>query len=156
MREILLLAHATTGALGVIAAVWTFVEALNVSEWNLIRVRLAALSSAILMAVTWVAGGYWYVTYYAADKTIILKSTFPIAHTFFMEAKEHAFFITLIFAFLAAIIAYTNDIVENRGARILLLWSSALVALSGFAIEGAGSLIALAVRIGLLSSGGAL
>ena len=153
MREFLLMVHPTTGALAIFCAIWCIVEVLNSSEQNRGRTRLAALSSMWLMVATYIAGGYWYVVYYAADKAVILKSSWPFAHTFFMEAKEHAFFITLVLSIFLAIIARSEDFVRNRSARVLAVWVTLMVILSAFAAEGAGSLVAMGVRIGLTGGG---
>ncbi len=153
MREFLLMVHPTTGALAIFCAIWFVVEVLNASESNRGRIRLSAALSAVLIVATWIAGGYWYVVYYAADKAIILKSAWPFAHTFFMEAKEHAFFITLVLSIYLAIIARKEDFVRNRSARTLALWVAVMVVLSAFAMEGAGSLIAMGVRVGLMQPG---
>ena len=142
--------HPTTGALAIFCAIWFMVEVLNSSERNRGRTRLAALSSMWLMIVTYITGGYWYVVYYAADKAVILKSSWPFAHTFFMEAKEHAFFITLILSIFLSIVAHREDFVRNRSARVLALWVAAMVILSAFTMEGAGSFIAMGVRMGLM------
>jgi len=145
--------HPTTGALAIFCAIWCIVEVLNSSEQNRSRTRLAALSSMWLMVATYIAGGYWYVVYYAADKAVILKGAWPFAHTFFMEAKEHAFFITLVLSIFLAIIARSEDFVRNRSARVLAVWVTLMVILSAFAAEGAGSLVAMGVRIGLTGGG---
>ena len=153
MREFLLMIHPTTGALAIFCAIWFMVEVLNASESNRGRTRLAALSSMWLMVATYIAGGYWYVVYYAADKAVILKGAWPFAHTFFMEAKEHAFFITLILSMFLVIVARKEDFVRSRSARVLAVWVGLLVIASAFAAEGAGSLVAMGVRMGLTQSG---
>ena len=119
--------HPTTGALAIFCAIWFMVEVLNASESNRGRTRLAALSSMWLMVATYIAGGYWYVVYYAADKAVILKGAWPFAHTFFMEAKEHAFFITLILSMFLVIVARREDFVRSRSARVLAVWIGLLV-----------------------------
>jgi len=145
--------HPTTGALAIFCAIWFMVEVLNASERNRGRIRAAALTSALLMVITWIAGGYWYVVYYPADKAVILSGAWPFAHKFFMEAKEHAFFITLVLSLYLAIVARKEDFVRNRSARVLALWVAAMVILSAFAAEGAGSLVAMGVRMGLMQPG---
>ena len=145
--------HPTTGALAIFCAIWFMVEVLNASESNRGRTRFAALSSMWLMVATYIAGGYWYVVYYAADKAVILKGAWPFAHTFFMEAKEHAFFITLILSIYLVIVARKEDFVRSRSARVLAVWVGLLVIASAFAAEGAGSLVAMGVRMGLTQSG---
>ena len=145
--------HPTTAALSIFCAIWFAVEVLNASERNRGRIRLSATLSMLLMVATWIAGGYWYVVYYAADKAVILKGAWPFAHNFFMEAKEHAFFITLVLSLYLAIVARKEDFVRNRSARVLALCVALLVVLSAFAIEGAGSMIAMGVRVGLMQAG---
>ncbi len=152
MKDLLLLLHPTLGVLGILTAVWMFVEVLNARASNTARIKWAATATAIFMIGAWVTGGYWYVTYYAADKAIILASSWPVAHSFFMEVKEHSFFILLVLALLLPLIAKENDLAANRSARRLALWTCALVILSALAMEGMGSVIALGVRIGLMGS----
>lgn len=146
----LLMVHPTTAALAIFCAIWFMVEVFNANESNRGRIRFSATLSALLMFATWIAGGYWYVVYYAADKAIILKGAWPFAHTFFMEAKEHAFFITLVLSLYLAIVARREDFATNRSARVLAICVALLIVLSAFAIEGAGSIISMGVRIGLM------
>ena len=150
MRELLLLVHPTTGALAIFCTIWFVVEALNASAANRARLRLAAGASFALMFVTWVAGGFWYVVYYPADKAVILAGAWPFAHTFFMEVKEHAFFITLTLSLYLWLIARKEDLSMNRTARALALTVALLVVVSAFAIEGMGSIVSMGVRVGLL------
>ena len=152
MSDIILFAHPTFGVLGIIAAVWVLVEALNASEANTARIRVAALAVAVFIGLTWILGGYWYVNYYAPEKAIILKGPWPVAHTFFMETKEHLFFIPLILAFYLPF-AVRDRIFSNKAARNMVLAVAALVALSGFAIEGAGALINYGVKVAVVHTG---
>jgi len=150
MRELLLMVHPITGALAILATVWVFVETLNASERNRSRLLVGSIVVAVLMSITGVLGGYWYVVYYAADKAIILSGAWSFAHTLVMETKEHLFFVTLILSLLLPIIVRFEDPAKNRGAKTLILMISALIVLSAFAIEGAGAFISMAVRIGLM------
>ena len=72
---------------------------------NTSRLRLAAYSVTVFMAAAWILGGYWYVKFYGAEKAIILAGPWPWAHSFFMETKEHLFFIPLILALFLPIAA---------------------------------------------------
>lgn len=139
--------HPTTGALAILATLWVFVEALNASASNRARLWWASVAGAVFMVITTIVGGYWYVTYYAVDKAAILKGPWPIAHNLVMESKEHLFFATLILSILLPIIIRKEDLAANRGARMLVLVTAALVVLSSFAIEGAGAFISMAARI---------
>src|SRR5206468_2387119 len=98
MSELILFAHPTFGVLGILSAVWVFVEALNASEANAVRLRLAASMAAAFIVLSWILGGYWYVHYYAPEKVLILKGPWPWAHSLVMEIKEHLFFIPLLLA----------------------------------------------------------
>ena len=92
------------------------------------------------MAGAWVLGGYWYVTYYAPEKAIILKGPWPFAHNLFMETKEHLFFIPLILALYLPIVARL-DLSRNRSARLMTMAVAALVVVNGLAIGHAASTI---------------
>lgn len=152
MSDIILFAHPTFGVLGILAAVWVFVEALNASEGNAARIRTAAIAVAVFIGLAWVLGGYWYVNYYAPEKAIILKGPFPWAHNLVMETKEHLFFIPLVLAFYLPF-ATRDKLFANTAARTMVLSVAALIALSGFAIEGGGALINYGVKAAFVHPG---
>lgn len=145
-----LLAHATFGALGILAAVWVFVEALNATSGNQGRMQLAGLATAGFIWASYLVGGYWYVLFYGADKARIVAGPWPFAHTIFMETKEHIFLSLLLLATFLPIAAF-NNIAARTGARTLVLWSAAFVALMGLAMEGAGGFIAMGVKLALIA-----
>lgn len=149
-KEIILLMHPTFGVLGLIAAVWVFVEALNASDANAGRIRTAGVLTAILIWLAYIIGGYFYVLYYNADKAIILQGPWPYAHSFFMETKEHAFFMLLMLATFLGIAVQTN-VARLAGARQLVLYTSGLVVLMALAMEGAGAMISMGVKVALLA-----
>ncbi len=149
--DIILLSHAGFGVLGSLLAVWVFVETLNAGEDNAARIRTASLWVAISMAAAWVLGGYWYVFLYAPEKALILKGPWPFAHNLFMETKEHLFFVTLILAFYLPIAA-SDKLYANASARTMVMWSAALIVLTGLAIEGAGAVINHGVKVALLQA----
>lgn len=153
-NEVLLFAHPTFGVLGILAAVWVFVETLNASEQNAARTRLAAMCVTVCMVLAWVLGGYWYVHFYATEKAIILKGPWPFAHKFFMEVKEHLFFITLILA-LYLPFAVRDKLHVNPEARVMVLTVTLLIALSGLAIEGAGAVVNYGAKTALIHASGA-
>ncbi len=104
------------------------------------------------MAIAWLCGGYWYVHFYAPEKALILAGPWPLAHTIFMETKEHLFFLTGILALLLPVVA-REDLAANRAARNLVLTVASLVVITGLAVEGAGAVIDHGVKIALLRSG---
>ena len=149
-NEMILMLHPTFGVLAIISSVWVFAETLNVNGANVSRVRNAGMLAAILMWLAYIVGGYWYVSYYAADKALILAGPWPFAHGFFMETKEHVFLMLLLLATFLAI-AVRGDIVKVKPARNLVLWVSGLVVLTGLAMEGAGAFISMGVKVALLA-----
>ena len=140
MKDVLLFLHPTFGVLGLLAAVWAFVEALNASEANHRRLWIASLAVAACFILAWVLGGWYYVVFYHTDKALILGGPYPWAHSFFMETKEHLFFIPLILALYLPLVARLRvDI--NRVARAMVLVVTGLIVLDGLALEGAGAIV---------------
>ncbi len=150
-RELILMLHPTFGVLAVIASVWVFVETLNARDANIARLRGAGVLAAIMMWLAYIVGGYWYVVYYGADKALIKAGPWPFAHGFVMETKEHVFLMLLLLATFLPIAAY-GDVVKKQVARNLVLWTSALVVLMGLAMEGAGAVINMGVKVALLAN----
>jgi hypothetical protein len=149
MNEIILFAHPTFGVLGILGAVWIFVETLNASEANASRIRSAAWAVTVFIALSWVLGGYWYVHFYGPDKALILKGPWPWAHSLVMEVKEHVFFIPLLLA-LYLPIAARDKLPSSGAARAMVLSVAALIVLSGLAVEGAGAVVSYAVKAALI------
>jgi hypothetical protein len=143
-----LLLHPTFGVLGMIAAVWVFVEALNASEGNADRLRTAAKFSTAMIWLSCITAGYFYVLYYGADKAVIKDGPWPWAHGLIMETKEHVFFLTLLMATLLSIVA-AKPIFNNRAARNVVLTTSAGVVVLALAMEGAGAFISMGAKLGL-------
>lgn len=150
MTEIILMIHVLFGVASVLAAVWVFVDALNASETNLQRIQWVSRAAAIFMWLSFAVGGYWYVVFYPADKALILKGPWPLAHEYFMETKEHLVIMLLLLATYLPIAA-SNHLAANRDARRLVLWVAALVPLLGLMIEGHGAVIAMGVKVALLA-----
>ena len=138
--------------LGVLASVWVFVEALNASEANRSRIRIAAFIVAGCLVMAWALGSYWRMAFYASEKAIILKGPWPWAHNFVMETKERLFFIPLILALYLPIAAAAN-LARNGGARVVVMVAAAFIALNGLAIEGAGAVISYAVKVASVHAG---
>jgi len=149
-KEIILMLHPTFGVLATICAVWVFVEVLNASNANIIRLRKASMLVAVLMWLAYIVGGYWYVVYYGGDKAIIKAGPWPFAHGFFMETKEHIFLMLLLLATYLPI-ASSGDVVNKPATRNLVLWTSALVVLMALAMEGAGAFISMGAKVALMA-----
>jgi hypothetical protein len=149
MSEILLTIHALFGIACLMAATWVFVEVLNASEANLPRIRWVSRAAGAFMWLALLAGGYWYVNYYPADKAIILKGPWPFAHNYFMEAKEHLVIILVMLATYLPIVT-ANNLAVNLSARRLALCVAALIAVLALMMDGHGGIIAMGVKMGLL------
>ena len=149
-KEVILMMHPTFGVLGLIAAVWAFVEVLNASGTNGGRIRMAGVLTAVLIWLAYVVGGYFYVQFYSADKALILEGPWTYSHSFFMETKEHAFFMLLLLATFLAL-AVQGDVSKSAAARKLALYTSGLVVLLIFAMDGAGAMISMGVKVALLA-----
>ena len=149
MTDIILFAHPTFGVLGILSALWVFVEALNASDFNRTRIRRTALLVPLFLVLAWLLGGYWYVTYYSVDKAVILNGPWPFAHDVFMETKEHLFFVPAILALYLPIVAAAN-LAVNRGARTMVLVVTALIVVNGLVIEGAGAVINHGAKLALI------
>ena len=149
--DVILLAHAALGATGCLAALWVFVEALNAQPTNAARIQIGALVVAVCMAGAWICGGYWYLHFYPSEKALILAGPWPVAHNFFMETKEHLFFVTATLAFLLPITT-REKLYANSAARKLVLSVAGLVVITGLAVEGAGAVIDHGVKVALLQA----
>ena len=150
MSEIILMAHVLFGVGCLLAAVWLFVDVLHASEANLLRIRRLSFTVAGLMWVAFIVAGYFYVVDYHTDKAIILKGPWPFAHNFFLETKEHLVILLLLLTTYLPIAA-ANNLAANKGARQLVLWITAGIAMLALLVEGHGAIIANGVKMGLLA-----
>lgn len=147
--EGLVLIHVGFGMLGILAGLWLYVEALNSGPTNQGRIKTSALLVAIFIWLSYLLGGYYYVLYYAASKKAILAGPFPAAHNFFMETKEHVFFMLLLLATYLPIATYTQDLLANRAARNLVLAVAGLIVILGLIMDGSGAMIIMGEKLGL-------
>lgn len=148
-NDAILLAHATLGVLGTLAALWVFVETLNADEENASRIRAAALVVTVCMVAAWIVGGYWYLHFYPSERALILAGPWPLAHSVFMETKEHLFLVTLILS-LYLPIAAADTLHTNASARRMVLSVAMLIVLTGMVLEGSGAIIDHGVKVALL------
>ena len=151
MNQIILMTHVFLGVVCLLATVWVFVETLNASAANQGRIRAVSFAAAGFMWLAFLVGGYFYVTAYAPDKAVILKGPWPFAHEFVMETKEHLVIMLLLLATYLPVTTAAN-LAANKDARRLVLWVAGLTALLAFTMEGEGGIIAMGVKMGLLSA----
>ena len=144
-----IMVHVLFGVLGIILAVALLVYILNVSERNIPRIKSLSLWTALSMILSYVIGGWWYVTHYPAERAIIRAGQWSWAHTFFMEWKEHVFFALLFLSILLPVIAYRNDLMVPENRKLLLV-ATLLVVLIGLAVDGSGAIISRGVIVGYM------
>ncbi|RJR47894.1 MAG: hypothetical protein C4567_00595 [Deltaproteobacteria bacterium] len=151
-KEVFILSHAVFGTIGALAAVWVFVEALNIHQENVTRIKYMSLVVALSVWLSYLVGGYFYVKFYGVtDKTIILAGPWPWAHKFAMEVKEHVFFILLVLATYLPIAVRDPHLLGEKGNKSLVLTVSGLVMLLVMAMDGYGALIIMGAKQGLLA-----
>jgi len=145
-----MMVHVALGVIGIMFAVALFVDVLNVNEGNIERIKKLSLAVAVLIVLAYIIGGYWYVVYYGHDRDIIKAGQWPWAHNYFMEVKEHLFFVMLLLSIYLPIAVYRNAPLMEKDKRCLVLVICALIVVLGFFMEGAGGIIGKGVTMGLL------
>jgi len=149
LNQGIMMSHVMFGILGILFTVALFMDVLNASEKNFKRIKILSLAVAVLMVLAFLIGGYWYVVYYGADRDIIKAGTWPWAHNYFMEVKEHLFFAMLFLSTYLPIAVYRNIPLTNKKNKNLILVICALIILIGLFMDGAGGIISRGVTIGL-------
>lgn len=119
----LLLSHVFLGLAGTVTAALTFFMIRNVAGSRGKRI-FAAFLTAIFFLASWLAGGWYYVTYYGKSvKPVIKQGAYPWAHSLIMEFKEHVFlflpFLSLVI-FLAVWLIPQESLASDRLRRALL------------------------------------
>ena len=149
MENILLLMHPITAGLATLVALWIFVDTLNASESSVARIKNLSLTCAILMWLTYILGGYFYVVYYGADKAFIKGGPWAFGHNFFMEVKEHVFLMLLLLATYLPIAA-SKYLPSKNSVRKLVLWVTGVIVPTSLAMEFSGAILAVALKVALL------
>jgi len=149
MREVFLFVHPVLGVLGVLAALWVYVEAFKIDEARLRRMKMASLVVAGLFLLTWFTGGLWDSFFYEADRAVMEKGSWAFVGDTAMEMKEHLFVVVLLLALYLPILVFATDLRQEGGTRLPTMTVSALIVLLGFAMEGAGAILAGAVHVGM-------
>lgn len=140
----ILFAHIFLGTLGIVFLTGYLLYFFR--EDNLKSLKQMSFFGFLSFVLSWITGGYYYVTYYGkAVKPIILKGHFAWAHKVLMETKEHIFLL-LPFLALALFIAtyFGKDIKDDKklsyayiGLCFTTVSIALLVTLMGMAVSGA-------------------
>jgi hypothetical protein len=154
-KELMTMPHVIFGVFGILCAVWVAVEAANSSEANWNRLKLAGIGTTLFLWLSYLIGGWWYVVYYGvaasnSDKSIILAGPWKWSHTFFMEAKEHIFFMLILLSILLPIVIFRNPVFKERKIRNLTIVIALTIAVMGLGMEGFGAMITKGVKMSLM------
>lgn len=150
LNQSFMMSHVVFGVLGILFAVALFMDVLNASEKNAERSKKLSLAVSVCIVLSFLIGGYWYVVYYGHDRDIIKAGQWPWAHNYFMEVKEHVFFVILLLSIYLPIAVHRNVPLTDKKKRNLILGISALIILLGIFTEGAGGIISKGVTMGLV------
>jgi len=149
-NQLSLMVHVFFGVLGFMMAVAIFVYVLHANDKNIATIKKMSILVPLFTALSYLIGGWWYVVYYYHERDIIKAGPWVWAHTFFMEFKEHIFFVLLMLSILLPIIVYKNDLIGDKSIRNLVLTVLALIVLLGFTMDGAGAIISRGVIVGFM------
>jgi hypothetical protein len=144
-----MMSHVMIGVLGILFTVALFVDVLNANQGNIKRIKKLSLAAAVLIGLSFLIGGYWYVVYYGGDRDIIKAGNWPWAHNYFMEVKEHLFFAMLLLSIYLPIAVHGIAPLTDKKNKNLILGICALIVIIGIFMEGAGGIISRGVTIGL-------
>ena len=154
-KELMTMPHVVFGVFGILFAVWVAVEAANSSEANQYRLKLASIGTTLFLWLSYLIGGWWYVVYYGAavsnsDKSIILAGPWKWSHSFFMEAKEHIFFMLILLSILLPIVTFRNQVFKDKKIRNLTIVIALTIVVLGLGMEGFGAMISKGVKMSLM------
>lgn len=131
-------------------AIAIFVYVLHANDKNIATIKKMSILVPLFTALSYLVGGWWYVVHYSLERDIIRSGSWFWAHTFFMEVKEHLFFVLLMLSILLPIIVYKNYLIGDKSIRNLVLTVLVLIVLLGFSMDGAGAIISRGVIVGFM------
>lgn len=154
-KELMTMPHVVFGVFAILFAVWVAVEAANSSAANQRRLKLASIGTTLFLWLSYLIGGWWYVVYYGAavsnsDKSIILAGPWKWSHSFFMETKEHIFFMMLFLSILLPIVTFRNQIFKDTKVRNLTIVIALTIVVLGLGMEGFGAMISKGIKMSLM------
>jgi hypothetical protein len=146
-KPVLIGLHLGFAIIGIDAFLWLLGKLRDKGQLSRAHARTAAVGLAGFV-LSWLAGGYYYVTYYGKlVKPVILKSSASWAHTIAMEAKEHIFLFLIPLAGTVLLVTFLDDDgfkrLDIKKETVTLV---ALVAILGLTIGAMGFMISAAAR----------
>jgi len=150
-KPVLVGLHLGFGIIGIDAFLWLLGELRGKARRK--PIVITALVGVLSFFGSWIAGGYYYVTYYGNFvRPVIKEGLAPWAHNIMMETKEHIFLfiIPLALTIYFAVLLTTEEL-ESAGIRKTVMYLAAYVALLGLAIGAMGFMISAAARWGAVN-----
>lgn len=144
--------HAMLGEIGGMLFIWVFVELLNPTVNRLKRAQVVSLLGTVILFLSWIVGGYYYVEFYGAlVKPLIKSGPLPWAHSIVTETKEHVFIFLPILALLVYVLIknYQTQLLQDRKLRIAMIVLVGLVVLITFSMAGMGYVMSSGFRSAL-------
>lgn len=150
-KPVLIGLHLGFAILGIDAFLWLLGEYVANTE-SVRRKVWAAILGCVGFAVSWIVGGYYYLTYYGKlVKPTILSGLAPWAHDIAMEAKEHIFLFVVPLALTALFVAMIDrTTLEQSGLKKPAMWLAGLLPALGLLIGLMGYVISAAARWGVV------
>ncbi|OGE86508.1 MAG: hypothetical protein A3J48_00080 [Candidatus Doudnabacteria bacterium RIFCSPHIGHO2_02_FULL_46_11] len=148
-KPVLVGLHLGFAILGIDSFLWLAGEIIADPEKRR-RLKMVALGGVISFVMSWLIGGYYYVTYYGKlVKPEILAGTAPWAHAVAMEAKEHIFLFIVPLALTAVFLSFVSKEELNfNNLRRPFLSLVIFIALAALALGLMGYIISAAARWG--------
>lgn len=131
-----LIAHDFLGVAAVIFSYAVWMQLVK-QEPNFHSLRMTTLWAWILTMISWVTGGYYYLTYYGKTiRPLILAGKHPWAHSVMTEAKEHFFLFLPFLTFVLYLIIRTSHSAMMKDVRLkkTVTVLAAVIALLGIAV----------------------
>ena len=149
--------HIALGELAALSSLWIIVEILEKPSSS--RLNRALAASIILALAAWLSylvGGYYYVTSYGPVKAVIKEGSWSWAHGIFMEVKEHIFLVgPYIAVTLAALVyAFRNEMMASGEVRKSMILLLAAFFIGVAIVLGFGVMVSTGYRVALAAGGG--
>ena len=152
-KPVLIGLHLGFAIIGIDAFLWLFGK-LRGDGGSRKSMIITAAVGTIAFTASWIAGGYYYVTYYGTLVRPIIKSGLaPWAHNIIMETKEHIFLFIIPLAITVLFITFLEKKDMDRlGLRRPAGRLSLTIVILGLLIGAMGFIISAAARWGGITS----
>ena len=148
-KPVLIGLHLGFAIVGIDAFLWLLGELKN-KTLNTRHIRITAVIGVVGFVLSWIFGGFYYVTFYGSlVKPVIKSGLAPWAHNIIMETKEHIFLFIIPLAITAATIAFLNqDEFQKLNIRRPTFLLVGFVTILGLTVGLMGFIISAAARWG--------